>query len=71
MGDETKSEDQDNSNTGTKGAHVGETTTPQDSSTPSNESSIGAHVSNVIKPVVWPAQYIQDILAAHPISDPI
>ena len=35
-GDETKSEDKDNSNTGTADAHVGETTMPQDSSTPSN-----------------------------------
>ena len=51
-GDETKSEDKDNSNTGTVGAHVGETTTPQDSSTPSNGSSIGAHVSDVTKPDV-------------------
>ena len=70
-GHETKSEDKDNSNTGTAGAHFGETTTPQDSSTPSNRSSIGAHVSNVIEPDVQPAQSVQDILAAHPSSDPI
>ena len=70
-GDETKSEDKDNSNTGTAGVHVGETTTPQDASTPSNGSSIGAHISNVTEPVVWSTQSIQDILAAHPIGDTI
>ena len=52
-GDETKSEDKDNSDTSTTGAHVGETITSQDSSTPSNGSSIGAHVSDVNKPDVW------------------
>ena len=49
-------------------AHVGETTTPQVSSIPSNRSSIGAHVSNVTKPDIWPAQSVQDIFAAHPIG---
>ena len=64
-------EDKDNNNTCNTGAHVGETTTPQDSSTPSNGLSIGAHVYEVTKPDVWPAQSIQDILAAHPIDDSI
>ena len=68
---EKKSEDKYNSNTGTTGAHVGETTTLQDSSTPSSGLSIGAHVCDVTKPDVWPVQYVQDILAAHPIGDPI
>ena len=35
-GDETKSEDKNNSNTGTAVAHVGETIMPQDSNTPLN-----------------------------------
>ena len=70
-GDEAKLEDKDNNNTCNTGAHVGETTTPQDSSTPSNGLSIGAHVYDVTKPDVWPAQSIQDILAAHPIDDSI
>ena len=51
-GYETKSEDKDNNNTGTTGVHVGETTTPQDSSKPSDRSSIGAHISDVTKPDV-------------------
>ena len=42
--DEPKSEDKDNNNTGTTGAHAGETTMPQDSGAPSNGSSIGAHI---------------------------
>ena len=50
-GDEPKSEDKDNNNTGTAGAHVGETRMPQDSNAPSNGSSIGAHVSEVAKPI--------------------
>ena len=70
-GDKTKLEHKNDSNTGTVGAHVGETATPQDSSTPSDGYSIGAHVSDVTKPVVLPARSIQDILAAHPIGDPI
>ena len=53
--DETKSEGKDNSNTGTAGAHVGETTTPQDLSTLCDGSSIGAPVFDVTKPAVWPA----------------
>ena len=51
-GDKTKSKDKDNNNTGTIDAHVGEATTLQDSSNPSNGSSIGAHVSDVTKPDV-------------------
>ena len=53
-GDETKSEGNDYSNTGTAGAYVGENTTPQDSSTPSNGSSIDAHVYDITEPIVWP-----------------
>ena len=49
-GDEPKSEDKDNNNTCTTGGHVGITTTPQDSSAPSNGSSIGAHASEVAEP---------------------
>ena len=56
---------------GTTGAHVGETTTPQNSSTPSDGSSIGAHISDVPEPDVWLTRSIQYILAAHPIGDPI
>ena len=70
-GDEPKSEDKDNNNIGTTGAHVGETTMPQDSNAPSNGSSIGAHVSEVDKPNTRPTQSVQKILATHAIDDPI
>ena len=70
-GDENKSENKNDNNTGTAGAHVGETTTPQDSSASSNGSSIGTHVSEVAKPSSWLTWSIQDILATHAINDPI
>ena len=54
-GDVLKSEHKDINNTGTAGAQIGGTTTPQDSSAASNGSSIGAHVSEVAKPNVWSA----------------
>ena len=49
-GDDTKSEDSDTTTTGTAGAHVGEVTTPQDSTAPSKGASIGAHVSEITQP---------------------
>ena len=57
-GDEPKSEDKDNNNTGTAGAHVRETTTPTDSNAPSDGSSIGAYVSEVAEPNAWPTQCV-------------
>ena len=33
--------------------------------------SIGTHVSDVTKPVVQPTRSVQDILAAHPVNNPI
>ena len=67
--DEFISEDKDNNNTDTADAHVGEITTPQDLSAPSNGSSIGAHVSDITKADIWPARSVQDILATHVIND--
>ena len=70
-GDKSKSEDKDNSNTGTVGAHIGIVTTLQDSIAPSNVSSIGTHVSEVAKPEFWPARTVEELLVAHPINDAI
>ena len=70
-GDEHKSKNKDNNITGTAGAQVGETTTPQDSSPHSNGSSIGTHVSEVSKSNVWPTRSVQDILKPHAIIDSI
>ena len=68
-GDEAKLEDKDNNNTGTAGAYVWETAAAQDSSTTSNGSSIGAHVSDVTKTNAPLTRSIQDLLAAHPVED--
>ena len=57
-GDEPKSEDKDNNNIGTAGAHIRETTTPTDSNAPSDGSSIGAYVSEVAEPNAWPTQCV-------------
>ena len=57
--------------TGTASAHVGETATPKDSTTPSNESSIGAHVSEVEEHDALLTRSIQKVLATHAIDDPI
>ena len=70
-GDELKSEDKDNNNTGTAGTHVGESTMPQDLNAPSDGSRIGAHVSKVNEPNTRPTQSVKEILATHAINDPI
>ena len=51
-GDEAELEHNDNNNAGTAGASFGEMTASQDSSTTSNGSSIGVHVSDITKPNV-------------------
>ena len=48
--DDSKSEDSNTTTTGTTGAHVGEVTTPQDSTAPSEGTSIGAHISKISQP---------------------
>ena len=70
-GDDSKSEDKDSISTGTAGAHVGDVTTPQDSTAPSNGSSIGAHVSEIMEPAFRPARSVEELLAAHPVDDAI
>ena len=51
--------------------HAGEVTTSEDSTAPSDRSSIGAHVSEVAKHKFWPALSVEDLLGAHPINDAI
>ena len=70
-GDEAKSEDKDYNNTGTAGTHVEETSADQDAGATSDGSSIGAHVSDVTKTNVPSTQNVQELLAAHPVDDPI
>ena len=68
-GDNSKSEDKDSTTTGTTCAHIGEVTTPQDSTTPSDGSSIGAHVSEFTELAFCPAQSVEELLAVHPVDD--
>ena len=70
--DNAKSEDKGDDNAGTAGAHVGEAASDKDEKgAPSDSSSIGAHVSDVTKTILPQTQRVQDILAAHPIDNPI
>ena len=70
-GNEPKSEDKNNNNTGITGAQVGETSTPKHSNALSNGSSISKHVTEVEEPNTQPTQSVQEILATHVINDPI
>ena len=69
---DSKPEDKDNNTTGPSGVHVGEVTThEEDSTAPSNGSSISAHVSEVTKHKFWPAQSIEELLGAYLINNVI
>ena len=68
-GDELKSEDKDGSTGGTTGAHVEDTTTTEESITPSGAPSIGAHVSETNVQLSNSPLTVRDILGAHPMDD--
>ena len=70
-GDDPTSEYKDNNTTGTAGAHVGDTTTPEGSNASKGGTSIGAYVSEVTGQLSWRTLSIEDILGAHPIGDDI
>ena len=70
-GDDSKSEDKDSTTTGTAGVHLGEVTTSQDSTIPSEGSSIGTYISEIAEPAFHPAQSAEELLAAHPVDDAI
>ena len=68
-GNDLKSEDKD-SNTGTTaGAHVGDTTPPEESTATSRGASIDAHVSETNEQLSRPSRTVEGILGAHPMSD--
>ena len=67
--DDSKPENKDNNITGTAGAHIGEVTTPEDSTAPSDVSSIDAHVLEVAKHNCLLALLVEDLLEAHIIND--
>ena len=53
---------------------MGDATTPPDSTTPSNGSSIGAHIGDApedVEPPFRRARTVDKLLAAHPVDDAI
>ena len=70
-GDNSKPEDNNTTTSGTTGAHVGEGTTPQDSTAPSKGASIDAHVSETSQRVFCPTRSVEELLVAHPVNDAI
>ena len=66
--DDPKSEGKDsNTDATTTGAQVGDTTTSEESTTPSGGASIGAHVSETKLQSPRPSHIVEEILGAHPI----
>ena len=68
-GDDSNSEDKDNTTSGTAGTHVEDSTTSEDITTPSGEASFGAHVSETNRATSPPTRTVGRILGAHPIDD--
>ena len=67
--DYPKSEDKDNTTSGTAGAHVEDTTTNKDTTAPSGGTSLGAHVSETSQATSRPSRTVEEILVAHTIDD--
>ena len=64
-----KSEDKVSNTTGTSGVHVGDTTTPEESTLPSGGASIGTYVLEAIVQLSCPTRSVEKISGAHPIND--
>ena len=67
--DNPKSEDKDNVTSCTAGAHVEDSTPNEDTTAPSGEANLGAHVSEISQATSPPPCTIEDILGAHPMND--
>ena len=67
--DDPKSEDKDSNTGNIAGAHVGDTTTTEESTAPSGGVSIGAHVLETNKQPSCPLYTVEVILGAHPKND--
>ena len=67
--DDPKSEDKDNATSGTARTHVEDSTPSEDTTTPSGEASLGAHVSETSREISPPPRTVGQILGAHPIDD--
>ena len=68
-GDDPKSKDKANNATSIASAHVGNTATPEESTTFSGGASIGAHVSEATERSPRPTRSVEDILETHHIGD--
>ena len=64
-----KSEDKDNTTSGTAGAHVEDGTTNEINTATSKEASLGAHVSETSQATFPPPRTIEQIFGAHSIDD--
>ena len=69
QGDYQKAEDKDSNTGGTAGAHVENTTTPEESATPNGGASVGAHNLETNEQLSRPSRTVEEILGSHPTSD--
>ena len=60
--DDSRSRDKDNNTTGTAGAHVGDVTTPKNSTAPSREVSIDIHVLEATEQPSRLTRSVEDLL---------
>ena len=67
--DDPKSEDKDNATSSTAGAHIEDSTTSEDTTAPSGEASIGAHVLETSQATSPLPRTVGQILEAHPIDN--
>ena len=65
-GDDPKSEDKDNNTRDTTGAHIGDTTTTEESTAPSGGASISAHVLETNVQSSCPSRTAQGIFRSTP-----
>ena len=68
-GDNPKSEDKDSNMGDTAGAHIGDTTTTEESIASSGGASIGIHVSETNVQSSCSSSTVEEILRAHPMND--
>ena len=68
-GNDPKSEDKGSNTGGTTGAHIEDTTTNEDTTTPSRGASLGAHVSETNQASSRQSRMVNETLGAHPVND--
>ena len=68
-GDDPKSEDKDSNTSGTTGAHVEDTTTHEDTTTPSRGASLGTDISETNQALSRQLRMVDELLGAHPVNN--